>query len=704
MSVAGARTAAGVTRSFAELLALRDGAVFADYRRVGDELARLVEAHGVDADHPGGADRAAELDAQSFAAWVDAMKLAPEARFVVEQANTSLYNAELSDLSLLFILQQVAAAAEIPASASETMRVAGGNATLPTAIAAELGAAMITDAPVTAVRRRDNLVFVTARGEEHTGAHVVIAAPPPAVRNVQFDPPLPPAIAAAIAGLDLGGATKVVNQVRAPFWRDAGESGYSLSDLTYRVTWDATDSYDAPAGLLTTYTTANNGRTLAALGDDDRIARVRRELAVVFPEISAQLAGPAATMAWSNEPFTGGGYALYKPGQVTAFWEPLRAGNRPHPLRGRAPRSAGRVHGERRAQRSPGREPSPHALSAAREISESGNPAATACRRTFDRAQIGGPMSKAQLPKRMSRRIRPLVPVAAGCIAVGLLAAPAVACGGLVGENGTIQLTRTTTLAAYHNGVERYVTSFEFTGKGKEVGSIVPLPAVPPKVDARRRLDTATAGARGRTAGPRAVRVRRRGQGEQCAGPGHPLHEDRRARHHRAEGRRHRGRQVGDRPRVPAHARRARDARLLRAPQPDLHGRALRRDPRARLGQNAGDGTPIMVTMKTDAPWVPLRILSLGLGRSKVVQADVFLLTDDSPKLLAGGRGLSLDRNEPANASLLSRPALRQGDGVDPARDVVHVPEARCAGADARLRPRRQREAGRGPVASRPPA
>ena len=51
------------------------------------------------------------------------------------------------------------------------------------------------------------------------------------------------------------------------------------------------------------------------------------------------------------------------------------------------------------------------------------------------------------------------------------------------GENGTIQLVRTTTLAAYHDGVERYVTSFEFTGEGESVGSIVPLPDVPTSVE-----------------------------------------------------------------------------------------------------------------------------------------------------------------------------------------------------------------------------
>jgi hypothetical protein len=36
----------------------------------------------------------------------------------------------------------------------------------------------------------------------------------------------------------------------------------------------------------------------------------------------------------------------------------------------------------------------------------------------------------------------------------------ALACGGLVAPNGTINLLKTTTLAAYHQGIEHYVTSF----------------------------------------------------------------------------------------------------------------------------------------------------------------------------------------------------------------------------------------------------
>ena len=57
-----------------------------------------------------------------------------------------------------------------------------------------------------------------------------------------------------------------------------------------------------------------------------------------------------------------------------------------------------------------------------------------------------------------------------------------------------------------------------------------------------------------------------------------------------------------------------------------------------------------MLTIPTDEPWVPLRILGLGLDKSQAVEADVFLLTDDEPKLLAGGRGLRLERSEQRDA------------------------------------------------------
>src|SRR5256885_15489752 len=62
-------------------------------------------------------------------------------------------------------------------------------------------------------------------------------------------------------------------------------------------------------------------------------------------------------------------------------------------------------------------------------------------------------------------------------------AAPAFACAGLVTPGGNVKLTRASTLAAWADGYEHYVTSFTFQGGGAEFGSIVPLPGVPSKVE-----------------------------------------------------------------------------------------------------------------------------------------------------------------------------------------------------------------------------
>ena len=231
-------------------------------------------------------------------------------------------------------------------------------------------------------------------------------------------------------------------------------------------------------------------------------------------------------------------------------------------------------------------------------------------------------------------------------------AAPAGACGGLVGENGTIQLTRTTTLAAYHDGVERYVTSFEFSGTGEEVGSIVPLPAVPTKVERggdwtlqrlrreiRPPVPESFALATGSASSDKAevlqqttvdaldITILRGGGdavGKWAIDHGFLL--------------------TPDAPEVlDFYSQRS---QIFMAARFD----AARAE---RLGQQSGDGTPIMLTIPTDTPWVPLRILALGLDRTTVVDADVFLLTDERPAVLTADTGVEVTASNPASTLLL---------------------------------------------------
>ncbi|MBA3291365.1 MAG: hypothetical protein H0U17_07720, partial [Actinobacteria bacterium] len=54
-------------------------------------------------------------------------------------------------------------------------------------------------------------------------------------------------------------------------------------------------------------------------------------------------------------------------------------------------------------------------------------------------------------------RVLKVVPAIVVVMVVG--AGPVLACGGLVAPNGSVNLTKTTTLAAYVDGVEHYVTA-----------------------------------------------------------------------------------------------------------------------------------------------------------------------------------------------------------------------------------------------------
>ncbi len=263
---------------------------------------------------------------------------------------------------------------------------------------------------------------------------------------------------------------------------------------------------------------------------------------------------------------------------------------------------------------------------------------------------------------RRSRRLA--AALLASSAALIATAVPAGACGGLVGENGSIQLTKTSTLAAYHDGVERYVTSFEFTGTGESVGSIIPLPDVPSEVV--RGGDWTLQ----RLAQEVAPAARAAADGD-FAETGGALYSAEVLLETEIDALditvlKGGGDEVG---------RWARDNGFLLTPDApemlDFYGHrseifmAARFDASraAELGQTAGDGTPIMLTIPTDAPWVPLRILSLGLDGSELVEADVFLLTDDEPDLLAGGPGLSLERTEAANDLLLDD--LRSDVGME---------------------------------------
>jgi hypothetical protein len=241
-------------------------------------------------------------------------------------------------------------------------------------------------------------------------------------------------------------------------------------------------------------------------------------------------------------------------------------------------------------------------------------------------------------------------------------AGSALACGGLVTPNGTINLLKTTTLAAYHDGIEHYVTSFSFAGEGQEVGSIIPLPGVPTDVIkggdwTLQRLVIETQ--------PPTPRGAFLAAEDSAAGSAQVLMEttvdalDITVLKGGAVEVGNWAREHGyflppDAPEVLA---------FYAARSPIFLAARFNTERAAEQGVQTGQGTPVHVVIPTTNPWVPLRILTLGRKASEIVQADVFLLTDREPETLpqavkARGfdqqqRGLIQQVSEPASGSLL---------------------------------------------------
>jgi hypothetical protein len=261
-------------------------------------------------------------------------------------------------------------------------------------------------------------------------------------------------------------------------------------------------------------------------------------------------------------------------------------------------------------------------------------------------------------------------------VITALAMGPVFACGGLVAPNGSVNLVRTTTLAAYVDGVEHYITSFEFTGAGGgKFGSIVPLPDVPSEVSKAGRWTLQRLVEEVR---PPAPLIENQSLGLRAADKAEVLLEERVGALD-VTVLRGGGDEVG---------KWAKDNGFFLPPDApevlDFYGErspifmAVRFDLKRAQAKDlqSGDGIPVHLAIPTDRPWVPLRILALGRQPEEVVQADVFLLNQTRPTLMpemeapGTSEGLILERSEKASELLLTDLAGDRGMKWLPTQDM----------------------------------
>jgi hypothetical protein len=229
----------------------------------------------------------------------------------------------------------------------------------------------------------------------------------------------------------------------------------------------------------------------------------------------------------------------------------------------------------------------------------------------------------------MARRLLLVSVLALALLVLG--SGAAFACGGLVAAGHAEVLRKATTLSAWHEGFEHYVTGFRFGGTASSFGYIIPLPGVPAKIE--------------------------KGGGWTLERLEQEINPEEFAAELQAFPAAAKDVQVLQQVRIEAL-----DITIVRGGGADVaawatkHGFDLTPDTPKVLGRYSsagavfalakfdgvealqrglveGQGQTIHFTIPLKAPWIPLNILALGKHHSEIVNADLFVLTDHAPEL-----------------------------------------------------------------------
>ena len=295
--------------------------------QVMDDIDRFWEAledlywEMDDPEDPTATPDAEALDRTSVADWLDTLDLHATARLMIDQSLRGEYD-EPSRLSLLFLMQQELVYDDVKDSEFEAFRVKGGNGLLPEAFALALAGVVQLERPVTAVEIYDDGVVVRTAEGDVTAAYVIVAAPLPALRDVEFTPHLPDAVNGAVETLNYGPHSKVLMQFSRRFWLDEDISEIA-TDGDYGWLWEGTDQQDGDAGIFLGYASGAYADALAAQGEAQRLAAALDQIEAVFPG-AGDLLLDTHVQTWPLEVYTGGGYSAWGVGQLVDYWEALR--------------------------------------------------------------------------------------------------------------------------------------------------------------------------------------------------------------------------------------------------------------------------------------------------------------------------------------------------------------------------------------------
>ncbi|MBZ5605610.1 MAG: FAD-dependent oxidoreductase [Acidobacteriia bacterium] len=260
-----------------------------------------------------------ELDAISVAEFVTRQGASPGA---VRLLGLGLFDEDgdgISRTSALFALAWLSRL--FPLHAVYTM--AGGMESLPLAFARRLRKQIEYGCVVRRVeQQRDRVRIHYERSGRQARSieadYSICTIPFPVLRDISFDPALPPIKQKICNELLNTSVVRTYIQTKTRFWAAPNFTGQTYTDLPVMNLYSA---YDGPGsrGILESYVTSKEALKFGAEPESVALQKMIEGMTQVYPQLIEEAEG-GVRKDWQADPWARGGYADYQPGQFLEFY------------------------------------------------------------------------------------------------------------------------------------------------------------------------------------------------------------------------------------------------------------------------------------------------------------------------------------------------------------------------------------------------
>ncbi|MEA2433154.1 MAG: monoamine oxidase [Actinomycetota bacterium] len=289
-----------------------------------DKLAKSLD--GVAPwDHP----KAEEWDGTTLETWKRDSTRYSAVRGIFDVAIRTIFGTDPSELSFLYFLHYVNQGGglmrlvETTNGAQETRFVTGAQQ-ISNRMAAELGASVLTIAPVREIAQDGTGVEVRTETRQWKASFVIVAVPPMMAGRISFRPGLPAARDELMQRFPMGATIKTHLVYDRPFWRDEGHSGEVVATEGPVSALFDNSPHESERGALLAFSVGSPARTLGAAAPEVRRAMVIDRLERWFGPRAAK---PLEYMEkdWSADPWSRGcPTGILPPGVISILGPALR--------------------------------------------------------------------------------------------------------------------------------------------------------------------------------------------------------------------------------------------------------------------------------------------------------------------------------------------------------------------------------------------